>query len=184
MNYARIYGQIVERFRADPPVGYAENHHVVPRCMGGGDGPENIVRLPARYHFVAHLLLAKMHGGKMLYAAWRMKTSHKYTNREYDWLRHKISKRMAEKNPYKPRDMSGENNPMYGKKGSASPHFGRIYSSEHRKKISEGQLGKRISTETKAKIAQSRIGKKASEETKQKMRSAHLRRLSKENQFA
>lgn len=65
MNYARIYDQLIERARVrSRPEGYVEHHHVIPRCMGGGDEPDNLVALSAREHYVAHLLLAKEHPNK------------------------------------------------------------------------------------------------------------------------
>jgi hypothetical protein len=51
-----------------------EMHHVIPRCMGGGDELENLVYLTAEEHCVAHLLLAKIHpdNTKLGYAAANM----------------------------------------------------------------------------------------------------------------
>jgi hypothetical protein len=43
------------------PIGeYGENHHIIPRSLGGTDFKENVVRLYAREHYIAHLLLWKM----------------------------------------------------------------------------------------------------------------------------
>jgi len=62
MNYSRIYEALIVRARARVrPEGYVERHHIVPRCMGGGDESANIIALTAREHFVAHLLLAKIY---------------------------------------------------------------------------------------------------------------------------
>lgn len=97
MNYQKTYNLLIAKARANPPAGYCEVHHIVPRCLGGTDDPSNLIRLSARQHFVAHLLLAKAHGGKMIYAAWRMKNGGRHTNKEYEWLRQKHSNQMAEK---------------------------------------------------------------------------------------
>lgn len=43
---------------------YFEEHHIVPRCMGGSDDHENLVLLTAREHFIIHILLTKMVDGK------------------------------------------------------------------------------------------------------------------------
>jgi hypothetical protein len=40
---------------------YTENHHILPKCLGGSNDSDNIVTLTAREHFVAHLLLSKMY---------------------------------------------------------------------------------------------------------------------------
>lgn len=52
---------------------YYEKHHIVPKCMGGSDEPENLVFLTAKEHFVAHHLLSKMHNTReLIYAFWAM----------------------------------------------------------------------------------------------------------------
>jgi hypothetical protein len=52
--------------------GYTENHHIIPRCIGG----EETVSLSARQHFVCHWLLTKMTKGelrcKMIFAFSKM----------------------------------------------------------------------------------------------------------------
>lgn len=67
MNYRRVYAAFIrDRQEREPTItGYFEKHHIVPRCMGGGDESSNIVRLTPEDHFFAHLLLAKAHGGKL-----------------------------------------------------------------------------------------------------------------------
>lgn len=66
MNYQRIYDQFIASRREGPePVGYSEEHHIVPRCLGGSDEASNLIRLTPEDHFFSHLLLAKIHGGMM-----------------------------------------------------------------------------------------------------------------------
>lgn len=67
MNYKQVYAAFIEDRRSKvPPVGeYSESHHIVPRCLGGGDEPQNLIQLLPEDHFFAHLLLAKIHGGKL-----------------------------------------------------------------------------------------------------------------------
>ena len=68
MNYQKHYDRLIERARVrEKPGGYCERHHVIPRCLGGSDEPNNLVYLTAREHYVAHVLLAKMSGD---YRAW------------------------------------------------------------------------------------------------------------------
>jgi hypothetical protein len=67
MNYNRIYKEfITNRLKIQPvkPV-YFEKHHIIPRSLGGNDEPKNIIRLTPEDHFFAHLLLAKIYGGKL-----------------------------------------------------------------------------------------------------------------------
>ncbi len=54
MDHEKQYEELIEKNRKDPPAGYSERHHVIPRCMGGSDSRENVVRLSARDHFRAH----------------------------------------------------------------------------------------------------------------------------------
>src|SRR5574343_1409425 len=67
MDYARIYAEfIADRLAKQPEKpAYFERHHIMPKSLGGGDEPENIIRLTPEDHFFAHLLLAKVHGGAM-----------------------------------------------------------------------------------------------------------------------
>ena len=37
---------------------YHERHHIIPRCLGGGNEEENLIDLFAKEHFIAHKLLA------------------------------------------------------------------------------------------------------------------------------
>lgn len=41
--------------------GYYETHHAVPKCLGGWESRDNLVRLTAAEHYIAHLLLMKMY---------------------------------------------------------------------------------------------------------------------------
>ena len=45
MNYKKIHDQIIERAKTRKLEGYKEKHHIIPRCMGGNDEPENLVQL-------------------------------------------------------------------------------------------------------------------------------------------
>jgi hypothetical protein len=74
MNHTRVYEQLIARaIQRGKPDGYSERHHIVPRALGGGDEKSNLVHLTAREHFVAHMLLAKIHGGAMWAAIVLMK---------------------------------------------------------------------------------------------------------------
>ena len=61
MNYQKVYNEIIERAKSRTLEGYKENHHILPKCMGGGDEPENIVELTAREHFIVHKLLVDIY---------------------------------------------------------------------------------------------------------------------------
>lgn len=66
-KYYKWYYKIIKTARERKVLGgYGENHHIIPRSMGGNDSTDNIVRLTAREHYVCHLLLPKCTSGKLL----------------------------------------------------------------------------------------------------------------------
>ena len=69
MNYQAIYEDLItERRTKEADLiasgGYRESHHILPRSLGGGNEPENLIVLTPEDHVRAHLLLAKIHGSK------------------------------------------------------------------------------------------------------------------------
>jgi hypothetical protein len=74
MNYFLAYQLLIAKAKARVcPEGYVERHHILPRALGGSDDSSNLVALTAKEHFVAHVLLAKIHGGIMWQAVIVMK---------------------------------------------------------------------------------------------------------------
>lgn len=61
MNWTRLYNALMARAAERTIVGYSERHHILPKCMGGTNAKENLVRLTAKEHFIAHKLLVRMH---------------------------------------------------------------------------------------------------------------------------
>src|SRR5688572_20828152 len=101
MNYAYHYDRLIERARNRKIDGYVEEHHIIPRCMGGGDNKDNLVKLTPEEHYVAHQLLVKMHPGHagLVWAASNMtgKTArHQRNNKLYGWLRRRLSEQMKQ----------------------------------------------------------------------------------------
>ena len=64
-RYTRIYYSVIERAQSRilPKEIYKEKHHIVPRCMGGADDPENIASLTFKEHLFCHKLLVRMTEG-------------------------------------------------------------------------------------------------------------------------
>lgn len=90
MNYPRIYNLLIAKAQTRSNLEcYVEKHHVIPKALGGTDESTNLVNLTAREHFIAHMLLAKIHRGKMWYAVICMKgKANRYVNsRLYDIAR-------------------------------------------------------------------------------------------------
>ncbi len=127
MNYQNIYNQFIQdRQSKQNFTGYAENHHILPRALGGDDSKSNIIRLTAEDHARAHVLLAKIHGGKMwgavLFIVGNRYKSRIPTKREtklFAMARENMAKVMSENNHMKEekyRDLwRGKNNPMMSK---------------------------------------------------------------------
>lgn len=98
MNYKLIYEQLVTRGQNRSVLeGYKERHHIIPKCMGGSDDPENLVDLTPEEHFVAHQLLVKMYPKniRLVRACDVMSKdtkTNKYwrRNKMYGWLRRRL----------------------------------------------------------------------------------------------
>jgi hypothetical protein len=93
-----LYDSIIATARANPPIGYSERHHVIPRSLGGTDDSSNVVRLSARDHYECHKLLAEMfplgtkERQKMAFALHKMThgtnvDGYRITNEEYEKVR-------------------------------------------------------------------------------------------------
>ena len=107
MDYKKIYEQLINKGsnRAPEKNMYYENHHIIPKCLGGTDISSNLVYLTAEEHFFAHQLLVKIYpeNKKLMSALSKMCSSsskNKRTNKWYGWIRKRYSL-----------SMSGENNP-------------------------------------------------------------------------
>lgn len=125
-KYTKWYYNIIKN--SNYKEGYGENHHIIPKCIGGCNSPENIVKLTAKEHYIVHKLLIKMTEGetkrKMLFAFIRMSYSSKtherikYTSRHFEEA--KIANSIANKNKKlstehkeKLKKILLENNPMH-----------------------------------------------------------------------
>lgn len=89
MDYKRIYQNLISKRQQILIEGYTEKHHIIPKCCGGTDTLENIIRLTAREHFIAHLLLIKMYpkNQKLIKAANMMSNFKRYNSKKYEWLK-------------------------------------------------------------------------------------------------
>lgn len=166
MNYRHHYELLIERARNRTLDGYSERHHIIPRCMGGGDEPENLVRLTPEEHFVAHQLLVKMYPEKrtLVIAILRMSHAERYRNNKvFGWLRRKHSEAIGEVvgdywRGRKRKPFSDEH-----KKKIAAAQTGKKrgpHSEDHKRKLSEAHRGKKLTTEHKQKLANAKQGVK------------------------
>lgn len=83
-KYKNLYFSIIENAKNKIYAGYTENHHIIPKCLGGSDEKENIVKLSAREHFICHLLLTKISDDdRIKYSAMCMRLSNPRQQRNY-----------------------------------------------------------------------------------------------------
>lgn len=112
MNYDKIYADLIGRAKSRELTGYLENHHIIPRCLGGSDDSSNLVSLTAEEHYIAHQLLVKIYPNdqRLVYAATMMTVGHQgcRNNKRYGWLRRRHSKLCSQK-------QSGSGNSQFGK---------------------------------------------------------------------
>lgn len=202
MNYQKIYDDLI-RSRSirvlEKGVQY-EQHHIIPKCLGGSNDSSNLILLTPREHFLAHWLLWRIHRIYKLAYAFKLMSARlpNVSSRAYAEAKEAHSNTPLPPRPQKVREKIRQ--AMLGRKFSeetlsrmseshkgnqhseesklkmSSSHLGKQKSDEHRLNIRKANLGKTLSEDHKKKISDSRKGYKCSEETKQKMRESHKRR--------
>ena len=91
MDYVRLYDRFIQSRRArEERLDVADVHHIRPRCLGGCDNSDNLIRLSPGDHLFAHLLLARIYGSTLVTVFLRMSGMKKYRGgrdrRRYDFL--------------------------------------------------------------------------------------------------
>ncbi len=187
MDYRLIHDEIISRARQRCLEGYCERHHVIPKCLGGTDDPENIVRLTAREHFIIHKILCILypHESRLHWAAFMMAgcggnskqdRGYRVGAREYERLRENLKH-------------SDETKAKVSKANKGrQTRLGAKLSEETKRKIGNANKGKTLGKKPKpvtqetrnkmSKAAQERPNRPHSEETKQKMSAAWERKRS------
>jgi hypothetical protein len=128
MNYQKHYDLLMNRARTRTLEGYCEKHHAIPRCMGGDNSKENIVRLTPEEHYLAHQLLIKMYpeNRRLAHAANLMSTRCS-NNKTFGWIRKHLGFRHTPETIAK----------------FAPKLKGRVFTPEWRAKISAANKGKK-----------------------------------------
>jgi len=203
MNYKEIYDNLIFKAKEENRIKYKgiyyENHHIIPKCLGGGEIKENMVLLTAKEHYICHELLVCIypHNKKLLYALWRLinprgKQGYKVSAKSYEKLKKEIAETpISEQARQKMRDnrpdLSGKNNPMFGKNHSieslqkmAIKATNRKFSLQTRQKMKENHKGMEgrnhnintIQIMRDIKIGENNpmFGRKHSEESKNQMK--------------
>lgn len=175
MNKYKIwYNSITENAKNRTLDCYNEQHHVIPRSLGGTDDKDNLVNLTAREHFICHWLLTKLYTGesraKMIYALNGMKRNSQHTQR-YET---KITSRVYE-------NLKKEFSKVHSEamKGRDPWNKGIPATEEQKQKNRKAALGKKMSPESIAKGVAKRTGLKRTQEQKDKISKALKESLSK-----
>jgi hypothetical protein len=156
MDYQKHYNLLIEtrRNRILSKETYFEKHHIVPKSMGGSNEKENIIRLTAREHFLAHWLLWRIHKNKeMAFAFYSMVKMGKNQTIK--------SGRIYEEAKMARREFIIENNKKY--------HKGKKLTPEHLEKISMISKTMERTKEHKDNISKSLSGKSKSETHKKRL---------------
>jgi len=140
MNYQRIYDNLVSYRQSNPASGYTERHHIVMKSMGGSDAPSNLVVLTGREHWIAHLLLYKIHKNSKTIHACRMMGFKSKTNsnrasiknsRMYEHIREQFSRSVSS-------SQSGKGNSQYGKIWIYSDDLKQTKRIDHKDSVPQG----------------------------------------------
>jgi hypothetical protein len=100
MNYQKIYDGLIAQCQARQSLaGYKERHHIIPKSLGGSNNTSNLVDLTAREHFIAHFLLAKLHGGNQWSSIKRMRGNDDFyiNSRLYEVARREVAKATSQR---------------------------------------------------------------------------------------
>ena len=175
MNYSKIYENLILDAKFNPKRDdYKELHHIIPKCMGGDNSKENLIKLTARQHYLAHWLLYKMYKTPSLVHAWHSmcrickgQVNRKVNSHLFEYCKRHRSKILS-------LEFTGKGNNFYGKTHSeetkqkmSSVHSGNCYKTkeqinewvnfvakkpktkEHRDKIGRSGLGMLQNVHTK-----------------------------------
>lgn len=199
MDYKKHYNNLIssrKQLGRNKKNGTFEKHHIVPKCFGGSNKPENIVLLTPREHYIAHLLLVELYTGKekakMCFALFQMCRANDKHNRIVSSKQYEAAKKLMSEN------CKGENAAFYGKKlseenkkklsermkGDSNPSRKfpvwnkglkntTKHSEEHKQKMRQLHLGKPKSLESRIKMSVAAKGKSKTEEHKKKLSEAN-----------
>lgn len=139
------------------------SHHIKPKCMGGNDIKENLIKISKEDHHLAHLILAECYDKNSKQWCMNIASANLISN---------IIDVNGDNNPFYGKKHSEESRRKMGKKGDKNPMYNKKHTKETREKMSVLRCGKKHSEETKMKISLNSVGfrdRKHSEETKKLM---------------
>lgn len=175
---------------------YGEVHHIIPKSEGGDNSQENLVRLSAREHYIAHLLLAKIYKDRNMYCAINMMrrvrdmfhfNSHLYSKMKERYstivsdrmkgmvrrrgyhLSDEVKKKISQANKGKVRTLEMKERMSLERKGKPSAKKGTHLSESQKEKL----RGRKHTEEARIKMSLAKKGKPSG----RKLTKEHLRKL-------
>lgn len=135
-----------------------EKHHILPKCLGGDNNIDNIVKLSPKAHYLAHLMLVKAYPNnkKLKHALAMMIVNNPYQFRKF------TSKMYDKCKQLRSEALKGVPRPEWVKQKLRTPkknkeNYCKPKSEEHKKNLSKSlkgkNKGKKHTDETKRKIA-------------------------------
>lgn len=195
-KYLRWYETLIER-ACLREIAVGERHHIVPKCLGGGNEKSNIVKLTYREHFLAHWLLTKFTEGvarkrmcNALHLMVKVPGQYKRIVSSWQYGVAREAARVASLGNHYGRGWrpSLDQRLEISKRLLGNKHtLGKTLSPEHKEAISKALLGKpqpklrgrKLSLEHRAFLSVRHKGKPKSPEHRAKL-AAHLRKLAQE----
>ena len=164
MDNQKVYNEIINKAKNRIITEYSETHHIIPKCLNGTNDKSNLVELTAREHFIAHWLLCRIYpeNDKLTFAFWAMCNQ----------------KNKEQTQRYTPSARAYAEARELHSKFISNIHKGRtrLFTDEHKRKISEGKKGKSFSDEHRKKMSEVKKGHIVTNEAREKMRNTQLGR--------
>lgn len=179
-KYRHWHDAIIERARGRGTIDeYTENHHIIPKSMGGNNTKDNLVRLTYREHYLIHWLLVKfvedcfkskmmLAFGRMAYfqvkyakpiASWRVVKAKQASRLIYDSFEFRDARRQYRLGKKATPEERSRLSVL--RKGKKMPPW---FAEQARQRMlgNTWMIGKKHSDETKRKMSAQRMGNKHS----------------------
>lgn len=164
MNYSQIYKNLITSRqnlnRARTETLKYENHHIIPKSLGGTNDKTNLVLLTFKEHFIAHLLLTKMYEGdskRKMYFAFRRMSYNRISKQKQTSSQYSASRKISVEHTFETKQKISQS------------LKGRIITETHRNNLSNSLKNKTRTKEQKQKMSISQMGHFVSEKTKKQM---------------
>lgn len=200
-KYFRWYENIISRSqnRTFTENEYTENHHIIPRSLGGSNKKINLACLTAREHYICHRLLTKFLTGegkrKMAFAMWIMVTNnnphqqrHKINSRTYEFIKRELV--AAQKSPEFREKVKEGLRKSEKQKNKIIWNKGVPVTEEMKQRLRDANLGKTVAEESITKGIETKRNNgtlrtkgswSPSPETREKLRQARLGKTTSED---